>query len=65
MEFSAKLTGARSKIPFGTREDGSKVEPPKEWFTIDAIIRDLELPERDWAAHLTAKMAEVKATFYK
>ena len=36
------------------REDGSKVKPPKERFTINAIIRDLELPERDWAADLLA-----------
>ena len=28
--------------------------PPDEWFTIDAIVRDLELIERDWAADLQA-----------
>ena len=28
--------------------------PPEEWFSIDAIVRDLELPERDWAADLQA-----------
>ena len=29
-------------------------KPPKEWFTINAIIRDRELPERDWAVDLLA-----------
>ena len=28
--------------------------PPEEWFTISAIVRDLELAERDWAADLLA-----------
>ncbi len=28
--------------------------PPDEWFTIKAIVRDLELTERDWAADLLA-----------
>ena len=28
--------------------------PPEEWFTIKAIIRDLKLPKRDWAADLQA-----------
>jgi hypothetical protein len=28
--------------------------PPEEWFTIKAIVRDLELIERDWAADLLA-----------
>ncbi len=28
--------------------------PPKEWFTIKSIVRDLELEERDWAADLLA-----------
>ena len=28
--------------------------PPEEWFTIEAIVRDLELHERDWAADLLA-----------
>ena len=28
--------------------------PPEEWFSIKAIVRDLELYERDWAADLLA-----------
>ena len=28
--------------------------PPEEWFRIEAIVRDLELQERDWAADLLA-----------
>jgi hypothetical protein len=28
--------------------------PPNEWFTIESIVRDLELQERDWAADLLA-----------
>ena len=28
--------------------------PPSEWFTINSIVRDLELRERDWAADLLA-----------
>ncbi len=28
--------------------------PPEEWFRIEAIVRDLELHERDWAADLLA-----------
>jgi hypothetical protein len=28
--------------------------PPEEWFSIKAIVRDLELQERDWAADLLA-----------
>jgi hypothetical protein len=28
--------------------------PPDEWFTINSIVRDLELIERDWAADLLA-----------
>ena len=28
--------------------------PPDEWFSIKAIVRDLELTERDWAADLLA-----------
>ena len=28
--------------------------PPDEWFSIRAIVRDLELHERDWAADLLA-----------
>ena len=28
--------------------------PPEEWFRIEAIVRDLELTERDWAADLRA-----------
>jgi S-adenosylmethionine synthetase len=28
--------------------------PPEEWFNIKAIVRDLELQERDWAADLLA-----------
>ncbi len=28
--------------------------PPKDWFTIKSIVRDLELEERDWAADLLA-----------
>ena len=28
--------------------------PPEEWLTIKAIVRDLELQERDWAADLQA-----------
>jgi hypothetical protein len=28
--------------------------PLEEWFTINAIVRDLELEERDWAADLLA-----------
>src|SRR5271166_2273069 len=28
--------------------------PPDEWLTIKSIIRDLELEERDWTAHLLA-----------
>ncbi|MGC2579985.1 MAG: hypothetical protein WA376_20640 [Terrimicrobiaceae bacterium] len=28
--------------------------PPEEWFTIKAIVRYLELHERDWAADLLA-----------
>jgi hypothetical protein len=28
--------------------------PPEEWFRIEAIVRDLELTERDWAANLLA-----------
>ncbi len=28
--------------------------PPDEWFSIRAIVRDLELTERDWAADLLA-----------
>jgi S-adenosylmethionine synthetase len=28
--------------------------PPREWFSIRAIVRDLELIERDWAADLLA-----------
>ena len=30
--------------------------PPKEWFTIKSIVRDLELQERDWAADLQARL---------
>ena len=28
--------------------------PAEEWFTIQSIVRDLELQERDWAADLLA-----------
>jgi hypothetical protein len=28
--------------------------PPKEWFSIRAIVRDLELTERDWGTDLWA-----------
>jgi hypothetical protein len=28
--------------------------PAEEWFTIQSIVRDLELEERDWAANLLA-----------
>jgi hypothetical protein len=28
--------------------------PHEEWFSIKAIVRDLELPERIWAADLQA-----------
>jgi hypothetical protein len=28
--------------------------PRDEWFTIEAIVRDLELHERDWTADLLA-----------
>jgi hypothetical protein len=28
--------------------------PPDEWFTVKAIVGDLELDERDWAADLLA-----------
>jgi S-adenosylmethionine synthetase len=28
--------------------------PPEEWFRIEAIVRDLELTERDWATDLRA-----------
>ena len=28
--------------------------PPEEWFRIEAIVGDLELTERDWAADLRA-----------
>jgi hypothetical protein len=28
--------------------------PAEEWFTIQSIVRDLELEERDWAADLLA-----------
>ena len=28
--------------------------PPDEWFSIKAIVGDLELTERDWAADLLA-----------
>ena len=28
--------------------------PPEEWFTVKAIVGDLELIERDWAADLLA-----------
>ena len=32
--------------------------PPEEWFTISAIVRDLELAERDWAADLRAGICQ-------
>jgi hypothetical protein len=28
--------------------------PAEEWFTIQSIVRDLEIEERDWAADLLA-----------
>jgi hypothetical protein len=56
--------GARDETPFlieaSTAQGGVSLQvsrqelPPDEWFTIKAIVRDLELQERDWAADLLA-----------
>jgi hypothetical protein len=45
IEASTTHAGVNLKMP---RDE----LPPEEWFTINAIVRDLELQERDWAADL-------------
>ena len=47
IEASTSHGGVNLQVP------GSEL-PPKDWFTIKSIVRDLELHERDWAADLLA-----------
>ena len=47
IEASTNQGGVSLQVP---REE----LPPDEWFSIKAIVRDLELTERDWAADLLA-----------
>ena len=47
IEASTTQGGVSLQVPRGEL-------PPKKWFTIEAIVRDLELAGRDWAADLRA-----------